>query len=459
MLTEDYKRELSIIFFAQARVILGITVTITILALLIAFFWPPTYSATGSILVRGKKVERSPGALEEVERQISLFPLTKEDLTSEIAILTSPDVIGMTLKELDRRTGGKAVHERGKALIKRIYQVRRHLKTGIAPGSNVISVTFFSKDQEEAVATLQALMDQYVRYRTGLDNPPEIEAFYEKQAKRYLDSMDETDDRLLSLVKNSRAADPQIEIENNLRIKKDLVKELNRLVSESIDKSSYIKLLDSTLRSSDLQFFSFIENEGISRLSNRLQDLLIERGRILRKYVSGHEMVIAIDRQIDSVFGALKAEVGSYLKAQENQLTRIKRKISGIKSRISALEESNVALERQLLKTRRLALDARLLQSSYETFTKRKEEAKMLRSASVAGTFVSILTKAFPSNGPVYPQKSVVIPMGLLVGFITGCCFGLLREYFDHTFKKPSDVQRFAGLPVLFSIPDAKDEG
>ena len=27
-----------------------------------------------------------------------------------------------------------------------------------------------------------------------------------------------------------------------------------------------------------------------------------------------------------------------------------------------------------------------------------------------------------------------------------------MREYFDHTFKKPSDVTTYTGLPVLFSL-------
>jgi len=39
----------------------------------------------------------------------------------------------------------------------------------------------------------------------------------------------------------------------------------------------------------------------------------------------------------------------------------------------------------------------------------------------------------------------------LLVGLLLGCSLGFVREYFDHTFKKPSDVMAYAGLPVIIS--------
>ena len=62
---EDYKKELLEIFFTQRRVIFGITLIISICAILIAFFWPPTYSANSSILVKGKKDRKESGVYRE----------------------------------------------------------------------------------------------------------------------------------------------------------------------------------------------------------------------------------------------------------------------------------------------------------------------------------------------------------------------------------------------------------
>ncbi len=47
-----------------------------------------------------------------------------------------------------------------------------------------------------------------------------------------------------------------------------------------------------------------------------------------------------------------------------------------------------------------------------------------------------------------------MIPLGLVIGFILGLSLGFFVEYFDYTFKSPSDTMRYAGMGTLFSIPD-----
>ena len=109
-------------------------------------------------------------------------------------------------------------------------------------------------------------------------------------------------------------------------------------------------------------------------------------------------------------------------------------------------------LKKQLIDSQRIGREINLFEFSQETFSKRREEAKTATAENVPSD-ISILSRAFPSNGPVFPKKTVVIPLGLLVGFLTGFSLGFLRQYFDHTFKKPSDVENYLGLPVIFSIP------
>ena len=53
MKTEDYKRELLHIFFAQSRLILGITTLVFLGALAVYLFAPIQYAAYGSVLMRG----------------------------------------------------------------------------------------------------------------------------------------------------------------------------------------------------------------------------------------------------------------------------------------------------------------------------------------------------------------------------------------------------------------------
>lgn len=489
--TEDFKRELVSIFFAQKTIIFLTTLLIFICSVYIAFFWPPTYSATGSILLKGKKNIKNPDAIEQQE--IRTQALTKEDLSSEVQILTSPDVIKRTIKYLKKRNlypGSKdtvsllaiikkpiksitnflkdlnllPIKKEAKTslLDQEVYAITDNIKTKILPASNVIQINYYNNDPDDAVKVLSVLMDQYVAYRMQVFNPIEAESFFSKQTDKFRKGIEKKGEELMNLVEETRMSDPLKEIENNLLIKKTLEDELNVLENEAIEKRLFEKHLERTLNNEGIQFFTFLKDlpiNGPAGLSVKLQELVLERGQTARVYSLGSENIKVIDKQINDTYGKLKSEVIAYKEDIFNQFQIAEEKILSIKNRLNSIDLRNVQLQRQFLQSQRIGNDVKLLLDSYGTFSKRKEEAQINSSGETANFFISILNKAFPSNGPVYPKPGLVLLLGIFVGFITGCSLGFIRDYFDHTFKDPGDISDFTGLPVVFSIPEWQGQG
>ena len=84
----------------------------------------------------------------------------------------------------------------------------------------------------------------------------------------------------------------------------------------------------------------------------------------------------------------------------------------------------------------------------------RWEEAKINATSEAGNLFsISILTAPYYSGSPIFPNKTTVIPFGIIAGLLAGISLGFLRNYFDHTVKRQEDFKRFTDLPVLFSIP------
>lgn len=451
---EDYKAELLTIFFAQKRTIVSITALVTIGAVLIAFFWPPVYSATASILIRGKKVEMGTGTLE-LEKPYAA-KLTKEDMSSEVLILKSIDVRRNTAKYFqENKTPFKKKDEMD---IKNLAAfLKNNLQTKIVPVSNAIEIILLDNDPDDAVIILNALVNQYLLYRRQVYNPDQVGLFFSQQADKFKEELTKKGDELIKLVEKTRMSDPQKEIENNLLIKQGLEQGLNVLINDAIEKELQVRHMEKMLNDDNIQFFSFIENpaiNGVEGLSPKLQRLVLERGNILRTYHPLSEKIKAIERQIDDVYLTLKKEVRAYKENLENELRIANEKIVSTKGRLDKIDTRNVALRGLYVRSQRIETEAKMMLSSYEIFSRRKEEARISGSLNKENLFsnVSILSKASPSKEPVFPNKKIIIPMGIIAGFITGCSFGFLREYFDHTFKKPGDVMNYAGLPVIFSI-------
>lgn len=447
---ENYLREAVFIFFAQKKVILRTTATLFLISVLIAFFWPPTYSATGSILVRGKKMEKSAEALEKEDART--MPVTMADLASEAEVLTSPAMIDRTINFL-KSNGLYQGTPKAASRDAEIHLIKEFgIKTVISPTSNVIEISYFDKNKDYAIIFLQTLMDQYTEHRMELYSPEKTETFFTGQAGKFQDELTEKERELIDMVAKSRTADPVKQIEMDLDIRSDLEKALDKLRAEAVDKKLFVDQLEKDLHARDKSFFSYIENEIINTMSSNLQDLLIERGRILRVYTKESEKIQHIDQQIKDGYAALQTEVRSYTDNERKKLEIVTTKIQMLEERINNIIAADVDLKKNAIEQQSLNREINLRQSSYETFAKRREEAKTATDKNVP-SFVSVVNRAFPSNGPVFPKKRLVIPLGILAGFLTGFSLGFMRHYFDHTFKKPTDVEIFGELDVIFSIP------
>ncbi len=453
MRTEDYKRELITILFVQKGLIFWTTFLIFLGSALVAFYWPPTFSASSAILVKSKQPEKSPEAMESsVPRRFT--EVTKADLASEIEMLTSPEVVGAAIASLSGTYPG-ITHGAGKdATSLPVARVLRNLATKVVPLSNVISIRYYDKNPRLAADLLNTLLEQYLKKRAAIYNVGGSGSFFQDQASRFKNQLDNNDNEIIKVLDESGSADPARELQNNLNLKLAAEGELSRLRNSYVDTQGTLKQLQDALKSEDIQYFSYLDSLVIVELAKKLTELYVERGRILNTYHPESEVAMAIDEQVRNTADALKREASQYMKNVASQLKALETKIAFLEDTISGYETENLRLGKQLFVTNKMQAESQQLRFSFETYAKRAQEELVDGSLGSTGitTRVNILNRAFPSGGPVYPRPPLVLSLGLLIGLITGISLGFLREYFDHTFKQPSDVQTYTELPVLFSL-------
>jgi len=467
---QGLKRELLTIFFAQKHIIYAVATLIFAASVMVALFWPSTYSATGSILVKGKQVQKSPSALER--QFIQARKITKEDLSAEVRILLSPAVIGASITKLRKQNKFAAGPASGSflglfggtdekegelsPLQKDIYRMTKHITTKVLPASHMIEVVYIDRDPAQAVLILDTIMEQYIAHRMSVYNSGTSLVFLTAQTQKFKADMLKKEDELMSVARQGMSSDPDDERRSNLLLRKNISMELNTLMSDVAEKEQYIEFLEKILDKKGIQFFSFIKDIQINKvgnLSSSLQKLVVKRNKLLKVYSLQSPPVTALNKQIDGMYAAMRKEVLDYRDSNTNQLNIAKSKIVSFKKRISEIDARNIQLKEQGLHLKRVENDLNLLQNSYKTFFQRTEEARINSTGGSNSFFISIIQKAFPSNGPAYPKPGIVILLGLVAGSITGLGIGFLREYSDRTFKRPSDVYNQTGLPVIFSIP------
>jgi uncharacterized protein involved in exopolysaccharide biosynthesis len=180
--------------------------------------------------------------------------------------------------------------------------------------------------------------------------------------------------------------------------------------------------------------------------------LLIERGNLLRTYHSDSSKVRRISKQIETTQRDLKREVNSYTNDQKSQLKTLNDTLSSLENRLIELNNNNINVYSNLLLTDPARSKLNVLTTSYETLTRRLAEVRMASSEINSLFSVSLLEKPYYSGQPYFPNI-LLIPFGILAGFVLGLSLGFLREFFDHTIKRPEDVSNTLKVPTLFSIP------
>ncbi len=450
--TQNYIREFFVIFFMRKKIIIGVTVAFTIIALLIAFFWPPIYAAKGSILVLGKKRSISPEALETLRLDV---PQVREtDLFSEMQIMTSYGLIEKTVLFLQQKGLIFRNDQTPEDIRARIFETQGKIEAEPVPRSNTFNVILKWRDPQEAETLLQNLMDQYLDYRAGLYSPKEAEEFFRQQLANFNDNLTKMENNLLKLAEESGSPNPEKVIDANLLIEENLRRELDSLRNEWIRTKTYVEDLKGIGSSSDISFFTYIDNPAIQDFGKKLQDLFIEKESLLKAYHPQSEKIKRIQEEIDNVYQALKKEMRGYLSDQKSRLKGMEAAIRSFEDRLKRLSSNNVELFKNNIETKRIRREIDLLENSYNTFAKRWEEARIDLSTGANRLFsVSILSKPYASRTPIFPNKNIVIPMGILIGFILGITVGFLQEFFNHTFKRPEDVKNYTDFQTLFSIP------
>lgn len=445
-IVENYLRELLLIYFARQRLILTVAAIILAAAVAFAFLATPLYSAQGTILVRSAETQRSPEVLEETELRV--FKITEEDLRSEIELLRSVSVIQGAIDKL-------VAENFPDADLLEWLKIQKQLDTEMVPDSRVINIELKWVDSDQAIAILNAIMDQYILRRSEISYPEGSHEFFISQLERFNRQVENNEQQLSELANTTRTPNPEKEIEHNLLSKQDLEQRLDILLTDEAFLRGQIKHLEQELDSKDISHFAFLRNEAITDMASRLVDLQIERGKTARHYADDAKMVAVIDKQIRDASNQIRQEVNAYRKKLESDLASNAEQQKILSSRITAIEDRNLQLYTQSLTTSKLNREADLIEQSIATFFKRSEEAEInsQRNSVASQFYVSIINRAYSTGTPVFPNRPILIVIGFIAGLITGFSIGFIVEFFDHSFKNPRDVEQYSGLPLLFSVP------
>jgi uncharacterized protein involved in exopolysaccharide biosynthesis len=473
-------RDFLAIGFRQRRLITNTFLGIFSMAVVIAFLLPKKYEAQMKILVRHERAEQvvSPERESPVQWPTQV---SEEELQSEAELIRSRDLLGKVVVACDLQTsgGGSFWNRQGdnddQKIARAVLKLEKDLTVQPIKLTNLISVTYKSRDPQLAAKVLNSLAGLYLEKHLAMHRAPGQFEFFHQQAEDYRKALASAEEKLTSFSQEQGVVDPTLEKDIGVRKLAEFKAEAKGAQATIAESRQRIQTLESQLATlPDRQTTQVRTSDNpqlMQNMKSKLLELELKRTELLSKFEPTYRPVQEVEEQITqtkaAIAGAEKAPLRDETTDRDPTYEAIRAELAKAKAELSATQAGAAATSalvrsygkenEQLDHKERLHQDmlraAKADEENYMLYLRKAEEARI--SDALDQQRFSNVVVAEPAAVPFTPQARwlLVVVLGLLFASFVSVILALVMDRWDPSFRTPEEVESFLGSPVVAAFP------
>jgi len=452
----DYWRIIRI----RKAIIFTVFAITAIIATVVTFILPESYSSTARIEVQGENgADISPMSSGGTATSQPYDPFY---IQTTFEIIQSQVVLTNVINQLDLNTAWGKKYNNGETLktTETMELLKRRISLQPVRNTKLIAITVYSEDKNEAATLANTIASAYVDYRLssrkqqtagGLDSLEEQLRESEANIEKSQTNVDYLRGKLKIVDNDPNSLMPtptlsqqtvetyeqqKIDGERNYKVLKTQLEELKGYDTEKLRDVLPTVTGDSTL--SDLLGKLNIAKQQYAVYTN---DYAAADLHITRTQSTITELTSEIDKRVNGIMVALASEVNS--------------KKAAVDAIADELEQAKLNDQQEQERGQPYWDEKRHLEDLHE-FNKQltaKIAQTKVDSRIPVNSLVTITDYATPGEIPVKPNKPLNIGLGLVFGLVMGIGLAFFIEYLDTSVKTIDDVERAFQAPVLGVIP------
>lgn len=462
-----YKRTAALCFFG---ILTGV--------ILAAVLQPAQYRASTKFLVGEGRVD--PVVTTEANVMTQVKPVSEEDLNSEIELLHSPDVLRQVVVAcgLDAHKGRLDwlfAPNQERRISRATDRLAKDLQVQVVKKSDLIEVTYVSRDPQSAAQVLRVLADAYMQKHVAVHSPPGQFDFFAQETDRYQKNLADAETQMKLFSQQEGGVAPQFSRDITLQKLSEFRSNLQQTKADIASTGERIKTLEKqagiTPERITTSSRQVDDAQVLQSLKSTLIGLQLKRTELLTKYQPTYPLVQEVDKQIADTKTSIAGEEAKPIKEEttdrnqtyawiNEELAKAKAEYSGLVAKAAATEASVTKyeamshdLEQKGLVEQDLQRTVKADEENYLLYLRKREQARM----SEALDRTRILNVSIAEQ-PVTPSMPSNSPLPLLFGGIflaaavsAGAVFA--QEYLDPSFRTPMEVADELNIPVLAAVP------
>ena len=472
-------RDVAAVLFRQRRLLLASFVVILI-AVVVSGVLTPTYEAEMKILVRRGRVDPVVTSQPERDAQVVREEITESELNSEVELLNSQDLLRKVVLANSLQSAESSWHLFGKSseevrIARAVRQLGRSLKAEPLRKTNVISVTFESRDPELAARVLNSVASLYVEKHLQVHRPAGEFKFFDEETAQLRRGLDLAETRLTDFTRDRGVVSAQMERDLTLQKASELEASLTQTQAAIAETEQRIRTLEQQIASIPPRMVRQERTSDnpqlLQQMKSTLLTLELKRTELLSKFDPTYRPVQEIEKEIRDTRAAIDGEKNAPVRDEttdqdptyewvKSELVKAQSELSGLKARAAANNASLAryrsgarTLQQAAIAQQDLLQTAKTEEENYLLYRRKEEEAR-INDALDRGGILNVAIAESPTV-PALPARSFWL-YGLLSVFLAGTgSVGLAftSDFLDPSFRTPDEVAGFLESPVLASLP------
>ncbi len=473
-------KDLIAIGFRHKRAMAMCFMAVFLGAVLVGILMPTSYQAHTKILVKRERVDPvvSPGQSAPV---MVKDEVTEEELNSEVELLESDDVMHDVVVTCGLQKGSSLLgrilgrtDEAGK-IAKAAKRLRGGLVVEPMKKTNLIEVTYSSGDPQKAALVLKTLNDAYIKKHAEVNRPAGQFKFFDQETEHYKQELSDAEGQLSAFAAQNGGVAPLLARDQTLTRLTEFTATLSSTRAEMSATEQKIHTLESQsgalpakITTSQTQTD---DAQVLQQLKTALLNLELKRTELLTKYQPTYPLVTEVDKEIADTRASIEKEEAKPLQqvtTGENptyeyvstELAKAKADYSALQARAAAMQSIIAMYKTQATELEQKGIQEQDLQRAIKTdeenyllYEHKREEARM--SELLDQTHILNVAVAEAPAVPVLPTGSrmVFVVLGVVLGVVMSVALALALDYFDPSFRTPSEVWSELNIPVLAAVP------
>jgi uncharacterized protein involved in exopolysaccharide biosynthesis len=469
-------RDVFAVLFRQRRTIL-IAFAVVLIAAAASGLWVPKYETKMKILVRRQRTDEIVTASTNAPSQTFNDQVSEEDLNSEVELINSGDllrqvVISTGLSGVQGLPTDQASEIR---IAKAVRNLSKQLK--ITPGhkSNVISVSYQSRDPKMAARVLATLATAYMEKHLEVHRSSGEFKFFDQQMRQYQQGLDQAQGKLTAFTKKTGVVAAEVERDSALRQANDFDAAAHQARINLVETEQRVGALRKQLQTMKPRVTTVVRTSDNPQLFDQLKSTLLnlelKRTDLLTKFAPTYPLVQAVDQQIAETKSAISTEERNPMREEssdrdltyqwvKDELTKSQTELSGLQSRASSAasvagqyRSTAERLDQNALIQQDLMRAAKTQEENYLLYVRKREEARISEALDQRG-IVNVALAEEPVI-PALPTKSIfsLVVLTLLLAGTFSLSTGFVVDFMDPSFRTPDELANYLGTPVLAALP------